>query len=210
MVGGCEPPATGCQLRLSTSNDQVFMGKLVVISGPSGVGKSTLCRRLAELDPSIRISVSATTRPPRRNEENGRDYCFITRDEFERKIRNGEFVEYAEYAGNLYGTLKSEVKPGIAGSKTVVMDIDVQGGEQVVRQYPDALTIFVEPPDFDELLRRLNSRGTDPPEVRRRRIEIARREMERRWEYKHRVVNDDLEEAVREIHDLIAGARPNG
>jgi len=210
MVGGCEPPAAGCQLRLSTSNDQVFMGKLVVISGPSGVGKSTLCRRLAELDPCIRISVSATTRPPRRNEENGRDYYFIIRDEFERKIRNGEFVEYAEYAGNLYGTLKSEVKPGIAGSETVVMDIDVQGGEQVVRQYPDALTIFVEPPDFDELLRRLNSRGTDPPEVRRRRIELARREMERRWEYKHRVVNDDLEEAVREIHDLIAGARPNG
>ena len=180
-------------------------GKLVVISGPSGTGKSTVCRMLAEVDANIRISVSATTRPPRKNEKNGRDYHFIERDEFERKVRNGEFVEHAEYAGHLYGTLKSEVDRAIAEGKILVMDIDVQGGEQVKKAYPDAITIFLEPPSFDELLRRLNLRNTDSPEAKRQRIEIAKREMARRQEYRHQVVNDDLNEAVKQIHGIIVG-----
>jgi len=182
-------------------------GKLVVISGPSGTGKSTVCRRLAQLDASIQLSVSATTRPPRKTERNGEDYYFLTRKEFEERIARGEFAEYAEYAGNLYGTPRQALEEGVARGKTIVMDIDVQGAAQVLRAYPDAVTIFLEPPDFDELLRRLNSRNTDSPEAKQRRIRIATQEMGRLKEYRYQVVNDDLAKAVRQIYGLITGKK---
>jgi len=178
-------------------------GKLVVISGPSGAGKSTVCRRLAEAAPEIQLSVSATTRPPRPGEKEGVDYYFISRDEFERRVKAGGFAEHAEYAGNLYGTPRKQLEDAVAHGKTIVMDIDVQGAAQVVREYPDAVTIFLAPPNFDALQKRLRGRNTDSSEAMARRIEIARNEMTHSRKYKHNVVNDDLQRAVDKILDII-------
>ena len=180
-------------------------GKLVIISGPSGTGKSTICKRLCEKDSRIRLSVSATTRPPRTGEHHGVDYYFISRDEFDKKIAAGEFAEHAEYAGRLYGTLREPVDEAVSRGLIVLLDIDVQGAEQVIGKYPDAVTIFIEPPDFEELLRRLHNRNTDSPEEKEKRVAIARGEMEKSHQYKHRIVNDDLDDTVEKIYSLIAG-----
>jgi len=182
-------------------------GKLVIISGPSGSGKTTVCRKLAELDPNFQLSVSATTRPPRKNEQEAKDYYFLTQEEFEKKIETGEFAEHAEYAGNLYGTPKAPLEQAIASGKVMLMDIDTQGATQVVEEYPDTVTIFLEPPDFDELLRRLDGRGTDTPEDKQKRLEIGGREILKRDEYQYRVVNDDLEQAAQEIRAIIEGKK---
>jgi len=129
----------------------------------------------------------------------------VSRKEFEEKIEAGKLAEYAEYAGNLYGTPRAPLDEWTAAGRTVLMDIDVQGAEQVLKTYPHTLTIFLEPPDFDELLRRLDNRATDAPEGKRKRLEIARGEMARRPEFRHTIINDDLEKTVRKIHSIIAG-----
>ena len=182
-------------------------GKLVIISGPSGSGKTTVCRNLAELDPNFQLSVSATTRPPRKNEQEGKDYYFLSQEEFEKKIENGELAEHAEYAGNLYGSPKAPLERAIASGKVMLMDIDTQGAAQVVEEFPDTVTIFLEPPDFDELLRRLDGRGANTPEDKQRRLEIAGREILKRDEYQYRVVNDDLEQTIQEIRTIIEQKR---
>jgi guanylate kinase len=180
-------------------------GKLIVISGPSGAGKTTLLKRLFEECPSLVSSVSATTRPPRPGERDGVDYHFLSPDEFERRRREGAFLECFQVFdhGAWYGTLLSEVAPSLEGDKSIVLEIDVQGAMAVIRRYPQAVTIFVHPSSIDELERRLRSRGTESEESIQRRLDAARREMKCADHYRYQVVNDDVETAVREICDII-------
>lgn len=184
-------------------------GLLVVVSGPSGSGKSTICRRLAERN-GYALSVSATTRPPRPGEREGVDYLFLSREEFLRRAGEGQFLEYSEHFGNLYGTPRAPVEEGLARGKVVLLEIDVNGGRQVrdaLRGLPDVrgLFLFVRPPDHEELRRRLAGRdGTGDPESVRRRLERVDLEMAMRSLYDHEIVNDDLERAVAEAEARIS------
>jgi guanylate kinase len=178
------------------------MSAVFVITGPSGVGKGTLIRSLLEREPRLRLSVSATTRPPRPGEEDGREYHFLTPEEFERRLRAGDFLEHATYAGNRYGTLLSEVedRPGTDG---VVLEIEVQGARQIRGSRPTAHQIFIEPPSFEALRARLIGRGSDPAEVIEDRLEVAREELEAKEEFAHVIVNDRLEDAVQALVELV-------
>lgn len=180
-------------------------GRLIVISGPSGAGKTTLVKHVFERCPQLVSSVSATTRPPRQGEEDGRDYHFLTREEFDRRRAAGEFLESFEVFGHghWYGTLASEVTPSLAAGKRIVLEVDVQGMLAIVERYPDAITIFVRPGSLAELERRLRNRGTDSSGAIERRLEVARRELACAGRYQHVVINDDLDQAVRQICDIL-------
>ena len=180
-------------------------GKLIVISGPSGVGKSTLLARLLARLPRLRTSVSATTRPPRPGERDGVDYHFLSDEEFARRRAAGEFLECCEVFGRgiWYGTLRSEVSPSLEAGQSVVLEIDVQGTQAVVRDFPDAITIFVRPGSGEELERRLRGRATDSEDAIARRLEVARRELDSADQYQHQVINDDVDRAVAEIYDIL-------
>jgi guanylate kinase len=165
------------------------------------VGKGTLIKGLLERAPGLQLAVSATTREPREAEVNGVDYHFLSDEDFDRRVRRGEFVEHAEYAGNRYGTLKSELERPAAG---IVLEIDVQGARQVRERVPEAKLIFIDPPSFEELKRRLAARASDRPDVIERRLAAAREELEAAGEFDHRVVNDDLGRALQELAELAA------
>jgi guanylate kinase len=155
--------------------------------------------------PGLQLAVSATTRQPREGEVNGRDYHFLSEEDFDRRVAAGEFVEHAVYAGNRYGTLRSELARPARG---IVLEIDVQGARQVRETLPEATRIFIEPPSFDDLARRLARRGSDSPAEIVRRLEAARKELAAAEEFDHRVVNDDLERALGELTDLVATMWP--
>jgi guanylate kinase len=174
---------------------------VLVITGPSGVGKGTLIRGLLERIPGLELAVSATTRKPREGEVNGVHYHFLSEADFDRRVAEGEFIEHAEYAGNRYGTLKSELSRPARG---IVLEIDVQGARQVRERVPEAKLIFIEPPSFEDLERRLAERGSDRPEQIERRLAAARDELASAGEFDHRVVNDDLQRALQELTDLVA------
>ena len=177
---------------------------IVVITGPSGVGKGTLIKGLLERVPGLQLAVSATTREPRPGEVNGRDYHFLSEEDFDRRVAAGEFVEHAVYAGNRYGTLRSELARPAQG---IVLEIDVQGARQVAT-LPEATRVFIEPPSFEDLARRLAGRGADSPEQIERRLAAARAELEAREEFDHRIVNDNLERALGELTELVATMCP--
>jgi guanylate kinase len=178
---------------------------ILVITGPSGVGKGTLIKGLLERVPGLQLAVSATTRKPRAGEVNGVDYHFLSADDFERRVAAGEFVEHAEYAGNRYGTLKSELS---RPARAVVLEIDVQGARQVREALPEAKLIFIEPPSFEDLERRLARRASDQPEQIERRLAAARDELAAADEFDHRIVNDDLQRALQELSELAATMAP--
>jgi len=174
-------------------------GRLIIISAPSGAGKGTVIGRLMELRPDLVFSVSATTRAPRAGEQDGVSYYFVTRERFLEMISLGEFLEYAEYVGEFYGTPKKPIYECVDAGKYVLLDIEVQGARQVKELVPDALTVFIIPPDMEELEKRLRGRGTDSEEKLAARLERARVELEEKSHYDHIVVNDIITRAAEEI-----------
>jgi guanylate kinase len=177
--------------------------RVFVITGPSGVGKGTLISKLLDAVPELELSVSATTREPRPGEVDGRDYHFLSVEEFERRVKAGEFLEHATYAGNRYGTLRSEVEVRLAAGRSVVLEIEVQGARQVREAMPEAVQIFIAPPDLDALRERLAARGTDSPEEIEARLRTAKKELEARPEFTYETVNDDVQRATRELERLV-------
>jgi guanylate kinase len=176
-----------------------------VVTGPSGVGKGTLIRTLRERCSGLELSVSATTRAPRPGEEDGVDYHFLSEQDFDRRLDAGEFIEHAEYAGNRYGTLRSEIdRAREDGARALVLEIEVQGARQVREALPGAVQVFIAPPSEDALRTRLVGRGSDQPDQIERRLAVAREELAARDEFKHVIVNDRLEDAVEELVELVA------
>lgn len=181
-------------------------GRVIVISGPSGAGKTTLVERLFAAAPGpLATSVSATTRSPRKGEESGVHYHFLSLDEFQRRREMGDFLECYEVfgRGDWYGTLRDEVAPRLEAGKWVVLEIDVHGMQAVTREYPEAVTIFVQPGSLEELERRLRDRNTESEPAIQRRLAAARRELDSAHLYRHQVINDDVERAVREICTIL-------
>jgi guanylate kinase len=176
-----------------------------VVTGPSGVGKGTLIRGLLERVPGLELAVSATTREPRPGEVDGRDYWFLSPEEFERRVLAGEFVEHAVYAGHRYGTLRSELERPARGT---VLEIDLQGARQVREALPEAVQIFIEPPSLDDLRARLEQRASDSPDQIEERLAVAPQELAAKEEFQHRVVNDDVERALGELAELAATMCP--
>ena len=182
-------------------------GSIIVISAPSGTGKSTLVKRLMAAAPNLVFSVSYTTRPPRAGERNRRDYFFVSRRQFEQMAARGEFVEWANVFGQLYGTAKKQIRAAQERGQDILLDIDVQGHRQVRGKLPEAVSIFVLPPSFRELERRLRHRHSDMPEVIARRLQTARREI-RHWpEYDYLVVNDHIAGAGKALLVVVEAAR---
>jgi guanylate kinase len=181
------------------------VARVFVITGPSGVGKGTLIRAVMERLPQLQLSVSATTRPPRPGEHDGVDYHFLSREDFARRVRAGEFVEHADYAGRSYGTLRAELEDRVRGGVPVVLEIEVQGARQVRGTLPDAVQVFIAPPSLQALRTRLIGRGTDDSAEVERRLRVAERELEAQPEFTHVVVNDRLDEASERLIEIIAG-----
>jgi guanylate kinase len=179
------------------------VSRVFVITGPSGVGKGTLIRGLMARVPELELSVSATTRRPRPGETHAVDYHFLSEEDFDRRVREGDFVEHAEYSGRRYGTLRSELEERARAGVPVVLEIEVQGARQIRERMPEAVRIFVEPPSRDALRARLVGRGTDDPEEVERRLQTALVELEAADEFPHRVVNDRLEDGVEQLERIV-------
>ncbi len=181
-------------------NDERY---LVVVSGPSGAGKDTVVKAMMDKNPQIEISVSATTRAKREGEVHGKDYYFLTREEFEQKVEQGLLLEYTQYVGNYYGTLKSEVDKRISNKITTVLVIEVNGSANIKKIYPECTTVFVVPPSKQELEKRLRSRGTETSSDIEKRMATAESEMALADTYNFTVVNDDVQKCANEIYAIL-------
>jgi guanylate kinase len=180
------------------------VARVFVITGPSGVGKGTLIRGLMERVPKLELSVSATTRAPRPGEQNGQDYHFLTREEFDRRVAQQDFVEHADYAGRSYGTLRSELEARVHAGVPVVLEIEVQGARQVRAAMPEAVQVFIAPPSLPALRTRLIGRGTDDPDEVERRLTVAEQELDAQPEFAHVVINDRLDEALDRLTAIVS------
>ncbi len=178
-------------------------GLLLVVSAPSGGGKGTILKELFAQDDNLRLSVSATTRAPRPGEEHGKQYYFISREEFESLISQNKMLEHAEYVGNYYGTPRDPVEEWLAAGNDVVLEIEVQGGAQVKKLMPECVSIFILPPSMKVLEERLRGRGTEAEETVQKRLSTARREIPQAKEYDYIVFNDRLEDAVDDIQAIL-------
>ncbi|MDX3228637.1 MULTISPECIES: guanylate kinase [unclassified Streptomyces] len=177
--------------------------RLTVLSGPSGVGKSTVVAHMRKAHPEVWLSVSATTRKPRPGERHGVQYFFVDDGEFDKLIANGELLEWAEFAGNRYGTPREAVQDRLAAGEPVLLEIDLQGARQVRESMPDAQLVFLAPPSWEELVRRLTGRGTEPPEVIERRLEAAKTELAAEPEFDVTLVNTSVEDVAQELLTLM-------
>jgi len=178
-------------------------GNLFIISAPSGAGKTTLCKAILDRIPNMLYSVSYTTRKPRKGEQNGIDYYFITKDDFKNRIKNGKWAEWAEVYGNYYGTSSEFIDKGLAAGSDILLDIDFQGTLQILDQYHDSITIFIMPHSLDILKLRLESRETDSKHVISRRIDAAEKEMKNKDFYRHVIINDKLSVALADLISVI-------
>ncbi|MFZ2146616.1 MAG: guanylate kinase [Sedimentisphaerales bacterium] len=179
-------------------------GKVVIVSGPSGVGKSTICEEVVKRLDNIYLSVSVTTRPRSEAEVDGHDYLFISEQEFQERINKGLLLEYAEVFGHLYGTPKGKVEEAMRAGKTVILEIDVQGAKQARAIFPDAVMIFILPPTEKDLVKRIDRRGRDAADAAEERLSGASNEIAAAWQYyKHMVINEDLQQAVDECVQII-------
>ena len=184
-------------------------GRLVVVSGPSGAGKSTLIRASLEAVPELAYSVSATTREPRQGEVDGRDYIFLSREEFEKWIDDGQFLEWAEYSGNLYGTPEQKVEEYLRSGRSVILEIELQGARKVREKRPDAVMVFVRAPSLEETRKRLEGRATEDDDALEARMITALKEVEARSEFDYEVVNAEREQArediIRTMRNIVEG-----
>ncbi len=184
-------------------------GRLIVVSGPSGAGKSTLIKASLQAVPELAYSVSATTRGPRPGEVDGRDYIFLAREEFERWIEDGRFLEWAEYSGNLYGTPEQKVEEFLEEGKSVILELELQGARQVQMKRPDAVMVFVRAPSLEETRRRLAGRATETEEALESRLATAVGEVAARDEFDHEVINEEIEKArkdmIEKMESIVSG-----
>jgi len=177
--------------------------RLIIVSGPSGAGKDSVLEGALPLLPAVRKVVTNTTRPPRLTEKDGRDYHFLTRDEFLSLIKKGEYLEWAEYAGHLYGTPRASVDDLLSQGYDALLKIEIQGAKQVRTKRPDAMAVFIMPPTPDELARRLTARGDETPEQIASRLAIAEREIAEAPHFDYHIINDDLQQAISELVALL-------
>lgn len=182
-------------------------GILFIVSGPSGAGKTSLCKELLKAAPALFFSVSYTTRSLRKGEIEGTDYFFVSRNRFKEMIKEGAFAEWAEIYGNLYGTTKACIEQSLARNGDLLFDIDPQGAENLKRHYPQSVTVFVLPPSAGELERRLRTRSTDTDEVIEKRLERARQEIDRARDYDYLVTNEDLHAALQVLQSIVTAER---